>query len=446
MRRFLITCRQAGAGTPLAMARRSWLRQGKGVSAASDLSKLRERFPSLSRNVNGMPAVFADAPGGTQVPEEVVRAMARYLGSSNANEGGAFVTSEETDELIAEARSAGADLVGGAPGEIVFGPNMTTLNFALSRSLARSLGPGDEVVVTVLDHDANVAPWLSAARERGAEVRWVDVDTSDCTLDLDSLDRALGPRTRIVAFTLASNAVGTITAARQVAERARAVGAIVVADAVHYAQHRAIDVRSLGVDVLFCSAYKFFGPHLGLMWARRDHLESWEPYKVRPAPEETPERWETGTQNHEGLAGLVAAVDYLADVGRTFGDPAGDRRGAVVAGMEAIRAYEGTLGARFLEAVAELPEVRLYGISDVERTDERTATFALRIGNRHPREVATELGRRGVFVWDGNYYALAIMERLGLEATGGAVRVGFCHYATAEEVDRVTDELRDLSA
>jgi cysteine desulfurase family protein (TIGR01976 family) len=429
-----------------AMALWCVVRQGSEMSQGPDLSKLRERFPSLSLTLGGRPCVFADAPGGTQVPDEVVQAMARYLRSTNANEGGAFVTSQETDELIGEARVAGADLVGGDPGEVVFGTNMTTLNFALSRSLARHLGPGDEVVVTVLDHDANVAPWLSTARERGAEVRWVDVDSADCTLDLTSLDTALGPRTRIVAFTLASNSVGTITAAREVVARSRAVGAIVVADAVHYAQHRAIDVRSLGVDVLFCSAYKFFGPHLGLMWARRDHLDAWEPYKVRPAPDKAPERWETGTLNHEGLAGLVAAVGYLADVGRIFGNPPkGDRRSAVVAGMKAIRAYEGRLGERFLEAVSELPEVRLYGISEVERANERTPTFAVRVGGRHPREVAAELGRRGIFVWDGNYYALAIMERLGLEATGGAVRVGFCHYATAEEVDRVIDELRDLS-
>ncbi len=411
---------------------------------APDLSKLRERFPSLSRTLNGLPCVFADAPGGTQVPEEVVQAMTAYLRTSNANEGGAFATSEETDRLIAEARAAGADLVGGDPAEVVFGPNMTTLSFALSRSLARQLGPGDEVVVTVLDHDANVAPWLAVARDVGARVRWVDVHASDCTLDLDSLDRAIGPRTRIVAFTMASNAVGTIASAREVVERARAAGAIVVADAVHYAQHRTIDVRALDVDVLFSSAYKFFGPHLGLMWARREHLDAWEPYKVRPASEETPARWETGTQNHEGLAGLVAAVDYLADVGRTFGDPGDSRRSAVVSGMEAIRAYERGLTTRFLEGLAGLPDVRLYGIADQERADERTPTFAVRAGDRHPREIAAELGRRGVFVWDGNYYALAIMQRLGLEDTGGAVRIGYCHYATVEEVDRVIDELRDL--
>ena len=419
------------------------MRQGERMIDEPDLSKLRERFPALARRLEGRACLFADAPGGTQVPEDVIDAMARYLRTSNANEGGAFATSAETDELIGEARRAGADLVGGEPAEIVFGPNMTTLSFALSRSMARRLGPDDEVVVTVLDHDANVAPWVAAARDAGAEVRWVDMDPTDCTLDLDSLDRALGPRTRIVAVTLASNAVGTITAAREVVERARAAGAFVIADAVHYAQHRAIDVRSLGADVLFCSAYKFFGPHLGLMWARRELLEAWEPYKVRPAPNGGPERWETGTQNHEGLAGLVAAVRYLADVGRGFGHPRGeDHRSAVVAGMEAIRAYERGLARRFLEALAELSEVRLFGIADPELADERTPTFAVRVGDRHPREVAEELGRRGVFVWDGNYYALAIMERLGLEETGGAVRIGFCHYSTLDEVDRVVDELR----
>lgn len=413
---------------------------------APDLSALRGRFPGLDREVRGRPAVFADAPGGTQAADTVIEAMAAYLRASNANRGGAFPTSEETDRVVDEARRAGADLLGCDADEVVVGPNMTTLAFALSRSLARTLGPGDEVVVTALDHDANVAPWLLAARDTGAAVRWVDLRAEDGTLDPGSLDAALSERTRVVAFTAASNALGTIPPAREVARRARRAGAVAVLDAVHYTPHRAVDVRDLGVDVLFCSAYKFFGPHLGLMFARRELLDGWEPYKVRPAPDRGPDRWETGTQNHEALAGLVAAVDYLAEVGRKYGSASGGgRRAEVATGMEAIRRYEAGLTVRFLEGLPEVPGARLFGIADPGRAGERTPTFALRLGHRGPRAVAEELGRRGVFVWDGNYYALAVMEALGLEDTGGAVRVGFCHYNTPEEVDRVLGELASLA-
>jgi cysteine desulfurase family protein (TIGR01976 family) len=415
--------------------------------SSPDLSALRGHFPALSREVGGRSAVFADAPGGTQVPGAVIEAVAGYLTRSNANQGGAFVTSEETDRVIHDARRAAADLLDADPGEVVFGPNMTTLAFALSRSLSRSLGPGDDVVVTRLDHDGNVAPWLAAAEDAGAAVRWVDLRDEDGTLDLDSLDRALTERTRIVAFTLASNALGTITPAVEIAERARAAGAIVIGDAVHLAPHRALDVGALQLDVLFCSAYKFFGPHLGLMWARREHLEAWPAYKVRPAPEGPPDRWETGTANHEGLAGLHAAVEYIAAVGRECGQPRGEgRRAAIEAGMEAIRDHEARLTRRFLVGAAEVPGLHLYGIADVQRTGERTPTFALRLGQRPPLLVAEELGRRGVFVWDGNYYALTVMERLGLEESGGAVRVGFCHYNSEDEVDRVVGELGDVAA
>jgi cysteine desulfurase family protein (TIGR01976 family) len=411
-----------------------------------DLSALRDRFPGLARLRDGRPCVFADAPAGTQAADIVIEAIAGYLERSNANTGGAFATSEETDRVIAEARRAGADLLGCDPGEVVFGPNMTTLAFALSRSLGRTLGPDDEVVVTVLDHDANIAPWLLAARDAGVTARWVDVRAEDGTLDLDSLQSALGPRTRLVAFTAASNALGTITPARDIARRIHEAGAVAVADAVHLAPHRAIDVRDLGVDVLFCSAYKFFGPHVGLMYARRELLEEWEPYRVRPAPEEPPDSWEWGTLNHEGLAGFTATVEYLADVGRTFGEPeAQERREEVLAGMDSIRRYEAELSARFLKGLDQIPGVALYGVGEVERTDERAPTFALRLQDRSPRAVAEELGRRGVFVWDGNYYALAIMERLGLEASGGAVRIGFCHYHSVDDVDRVLEELAGLA-
>lgn len=411
-----------------------------------DLSAVRERFPALARTApDGRPFAFLDAPGGTQVPEAVIEAIAAYLRTSNANLHGAFETSRETDQVVEEARRAGADLLGADLGEVVFGPNATTLLFHLSRSIAKELRPGDEVVVTRLDHDANVAPWLLAAEEAGARVRWVDLREEDVTLDEGSFEAALGERTRLVAFTLASNAVGTIPPAARLARRAKEVGAVVVCDGVHLAQHRLIDVAELGADVVVCSPYKIFGPHLGMLWARRELLERWRPAKVRPAPEEPPARWETGTQSHEALAGWAAAVEYLADVGRTYGDPAAPgRRAAVAAAWAAIAPYEQALAERFLAGLEALPHVRLFGIGDRRRLAERTPTFALRVGSQHPAETARALAARGIFVWDGNYYALEVMERLGLEASGGAVRIGFCHYSTPEEVDRVLEELGAL--
>jgi cysteine desulfurase family protein (TIGR01976 family) len=306
--------------------------------------------------------------------------------------------------------------------------------------------PGDEIVVTKLDHDANVRPWVLAAEDAGATVRWVDIRDEDVTLDLDSFDAALTDRTRLVAFTLASNAVGTIPPAADLIRRIHAVGAIAAVDGVHFAQHRALDLRALDADILACSPYKFFGPHLGVLSVRRELLETWTPYKLRPAPDEAPERWETGTQNHEGLAGMVAAVDYLADIGRTYGDLAsGDRRTAVVAGFEAIGAHERELAARFLRGVADIASVRLWGIADENRPDERTPTFAVRVGEQDPLKTATELARRGIYVWDGHYYAITVMERLGLLDSGGAVRIGFCHYHSTDDVDRVLEALTDLA-
>lgn len=413
---------------------------------AFDLSPVRAKFPALSRELGGRPCVFADAPGGTQVPERVIEAMAGYLRTSNANSRGAFATSEETDRVIGEAHRAGADLLGCDPDEVVFGPNATSLLFAVSRSVARTLGPGDEVVVTRLDHDANIRPWITAAEDAGATVKWVDIRDDDVTLDLDSFDAALGPRTKVVAFTLASNAVGTVTPVAEMTRRVRErADALVVCDAVHYAQHRSIDVRRLGADLLVGSPYKIFGPHLGILFGRRELLALWRPYKLRPASDEIPYRWETGTQNHEGYAGFVAAVEYLADLGRTYGHPQGThRRAAVVAAFEAIGAHEAALALRFLDGVDALSHVRLYGIGDRARVDERTPTFAVRVAEQHPLDTAKILGERGVFVWDGNYYAIELMDRLGLEETGGAVRIGFCHYTTPGEVDRVLAELASL--
>ncbi|MEX0989647.1 MAG: cysteine desulfurase-like protein [Actinomycetota bacterium] len=416
--------------------------------AAPDLSVLRSRFPALGRRMDGRPCVFADAPGGSQMPEAVLDAMRDYLVGSNANTHGTFVTSEETDELIARARVAGADLLGADPDQIVFGQNATSLLLAVSRSFGRTLGRGDEVVVTRLDHDANIRPWVLAARDAGAIVRWVDVHDDDVNLDLDSLDAALSDRTRLVAVTLASNAVGTVAPATEVARRAHAAGALVCVDGVHAAQHRSIDVAAIGADIAVCSPYKFFGPHLGMLWAREELLASWEPYKVRPASDAVPDRWETGTLNHEGLAGFVAAVDYLAEIGDTFGAReanVGDRRQRIRRGFDAIGAWERELSDRFLSGLEAIEHVRLFGIGDRARLDERTPTFAVRVGEQPPIETTRALGDRGIFTWDGHYYALELMERLGLEPDlGGAVRIGFCHYSTPDEVDRVLDELATL--
>jgi len=403
-----------------------------------DVGALRTRFPALARTHLGRPCVFADAPGGTQVPREVIAAMASYLERGSANTDGAFDTSRETDALIAAARSAAADLLGAGSDEIVFGQNTTTLAFAFSRAVGRTLRPGDELLVTRLDHDANVAPWLAVAEDTGATLRWVDVRTGDCTLDLDSLAGALSARTKVVAFTLASNAVGTITPAAGIVRLAHEAGAIAVCDAVHLVPHRQAVFRGLDADVLFCSAYKFFGPHLGVMAARAEVMDTLRPYRVRPADDRGPEAWETGTLSHEALAGLVAAVDYLG----SLSGAAIDRGSGLIAGMQAVEAHERTITERFLGELPSVPGARLFGIADPARAGERTPTFALRLGDQHPRESAEALAREGIFVWDGNYYALEIMERLGLEATGGAVRIGFCHYHTLDEVDRVLDALR----
>ena len=408
-----------------------------------DLSNVRSRFPGLAREHDGRAVVFADAPGGSQVPGVVVEAMADYLRRSNANAHGSFASSQETDHVIEEAHRAAADLLNADADEVVFGPNATTLLFAISRSIARTLEPGDEVVVTRLDHDANVRPWVLAAEDAGAGVRWVDVREEDVTLDPESFAAALSERTKVVAFTLASNAVGTVTPAAELVRtvRQRSPHALVACDGVHLAQHRSIDVREIGADLVVCSPYKIFGPHLGILFGRRELLSSLRPYKVRPAEDALPYAFETGTQNHEGFAGWIAAVGYLAELGQ-----GGSRREAVRAAFErAIMPWEGDLSRRFLEGVRTIPAVRLYGIAEPERASERTPTFAIRVADEHPAETAKRLAERGVYLWDGNYYALEIMERLGLEDSGGAVRAGFCHYNTPSEVDRVLEELAALA-
>ncbi len=413
-----------------------------------DLSAIRSRFPALCRLVNGQPAVFFDGPGGTQVPQTVIDAVVDYLTNRNANDHGAFITSQRTDETISAAHAAIADLLNCDADEVVFGANMTTLAFALSRAIGRDLGSGDEIVVTRLDHDANVGPWR-ALEERGVVVRTVDVNIADCTLDMDDCAAAINPRTKLAAVGYASNAVGSINDVQTIIDMAHRVGALAFIDAVHYAPHGPIDVRALDCDFLTCSAYKFFAPHVGCLYGKREHLQRLRPYKVRPASDAIPDRWQTGTQNHEGLAGVAAAVAYLAELGAGVDERAsaiGNRRAALVAAMTAIKTYERTLSERLIAGLLTIPGLTLYGIGEPERFDLRTPTASFRIEGVAPRAIAAYLGERGIFVWNGNFYAIGLTERLGIESSGGMVRVGLTHYNTVAEIDRLLDALRALSA
>jgi cysteine desulfurase family protein (TIGR01976 family) len=410
-----------------------------------DSAWVRAQFPSLRQSVNGHPAIFFDGPAGTQVPQQVVDAISGYLLHSNANNCGAFATSKRTDETIAEARTAMADLLGCAAKEIVFGANMTTLTFALSRAIARELAPGDEIVVTVLDHDANFSPW-KALEERGVVIRQVDIHEADCTLDLDDLKGKITSRTRLVAVGYAANAVGTINDVHDVVRLAHAVDALAFIDAVHYAPHGAIDVRALDCDFLACSTYKFFGPHIGVIYGKAARLQQFQPYKVRPQYDFAPDRWETGTLNHECLAGVTAAVNYLASLGRHAAPGAADRRSALLAAYGAIQKYERTLVSSLIAGLLAIPNLKFYGISDPQRFGHRVPTVAIRMDGYTPLQLAQYLAEQGIFTWDGNYYALNLTERLGVEKEGGLLRVGLVHYNTQEEVDILLCALRKLHA
>ena len=406
-----------------------------------DLLWIRSQFPALAETVNGQPAVFFDGPGGTQVTQGVIDAISGYLSHANANTHGAFLTSARTDAVIANAHQAMADLLGCDPDEVMFGANMTSLTFALARSIGRTIQPGDEIVLTRLDHDANFSPW-HALEERGAVIKIVDVDIEDCTLDMDDMRRQITPKTRLVAVGYASNAVGTINDVAEVVKLAHAVGALCFIDAVHYAPHGPIDVRALDCDFLACSPYKFFAPHMGTIYGKRVHLEQFQPYKVRPASNATPDRWETGTKNHEGMAGVTAAVDYLAALGA--GQEGTTRRTALLAAMNEIQAYERMLSEKLIAGLLEIPGLTFYGIRETERFGQRTPTVAIRIARFSPRELAEQLGERGIFTWDGNYYALNLAERLGVQEDGGMLRIGLVHYNTIEEIERLLVALHEI--
>lgn len=410
---------------------------------ALDLTWVRSQFPSLAQRVNGQPAVFLDGPGGTQVPERVIDAISDYLKQDNANTAGAYATSRRTDSMIAGARSAMADFLGCDPDEVVFGPNMTSLTFAISRSIGRALGPGDEIVLTHLDHDANISPWRGL-EERGVSIQMAEIHEDDCTLDMDDLARKISSRTKLVAVGYASNAVGTINDVKKIIRLAHERGAMAYIDAVHYAPHGPIDVRALDCDFLVCSTYKFFGPHMGVLYGKREHLKRLEPYKVRANTNAIPNRWEWGTLNHECITGITACVDYLADLGRQVNPAASGLRAAVLAAYEAIQKHERGLMGNLIAGLDAIPGLKLYGISDPKRFDQRCPTLAVRIKGRTPLDLATRLGERGFFIWDGNYYALNLTERLDVEKDGGFLRIGLAHYNTAEEVERFLAALQEI--
>jgi cysteine desulfurase family protein (TIGR01976 family) len=412
---------------------------------AFDVEALRRQFPALSIDDGGRPVALFDGPGGTQVPETVIAAVADYYRTSNANHDGPFLTSRRSDARVHEAHQAMADMLGAASAdEIKFGANMTSLTFHISRSIGATLASGDEIVVTILDHEGNVGPWKALAADRGLVVRTVDIRESDVTLDLATLDAVLSDRTRLVAVGYASNAVGTINPVAEIVRRAHAVGAWTYVDAVHAAPHLPIDVQALGTDFLACSTYKFFGPHAGVLYGRADVLEALPTYKLRPAYD----KFETGTGNFEGLAGVTAAVDYLAGVGVTCGGTPADRsrRDRVIGGMSAIRNYELALYRHLADGLDAIPGLTMFGIIDRLRFDERTPTAALRLDGIAPRDVAAALGDEGIAVWDGDFYATGLIERLGLAESGGVVRIGLTHYNTAAEVDRLVDALGRIAA
>ena len=401
-----------------------------------DITSVRSGFPSLSRTLDGQPVAYLDGPGGTQVHGSVIDAMSGFMARGGSNLDGAFATSRETEEVVDNARDAVADLFGCDSSEVVFGQNMTSLTYAMSRALSRTWGPGDNIVVTRLDHDANVSPWMQAARDAGVDIRFVDFDPENgCSLELGSLDAALDARTRLVAFTHASNAVGTITPVAEIVRAAHDVGALTYVDAVHHTPHGLVDVKESDTDFLVASAYKWFGPHTGCLFGKARVLEAIGPYKLRPAPDSSPDRWETGTQSFESLAGVTAAVNYIASLGT--GDT---RRKRIVSAYEAISEHEMMLSDRFLSSIRSMDRVTLYGKPTPEG---RTPTFAIDVDGVSPAAIAERLGSVGCFVWSGNYYAYEVMHRLE-KVPEGLVRIGFAHYNTPEEVDRVVAELDAL--
>lgn len=413
-----------------------------------DINRIRRQFPALQTG-----AIYFDNPAGTQVPQHVLERMHRYLTETNANHGGAFHTSRESDAVILQARQAAADFLNAPqPENIVFGSNMTSLTFHISRSLAHWIAPGDKIVVTRLDHDANISPWTIIARERDADVIWVDFNPEDGRLNMEAMAKAIEQKPRLIAVGYASNALGTINPVKKIIEMAHQVNALTYIDAVQYAPHGPIDVQALDCDFLVCSAYKFFGPHVGVLYGKLDLLEKLPAYKVRPAPEHPPEKFETGTGNFEGYAGVLGALEYLAAIGQTYGSSYTEKYSPKYEGrklllkqaMATIRAYEFELSRKLITTLQEIPGAHIYGLTDLRHLEERVPTVSFTLKNIHPRHIANALDKKGIYVWDGNYYALAVTERLGLEESGGMVRVGPVHYNTVDEIEQLGAALNEL--
>ena len=408
-----------------------------------NLTKLRRQFPALMQQVAGKSPIFLDGPGGSQVPQSVLSAMSAYLGYYNSNLGGAFFSSDKTVELMANARQAAADLLN-APSrdQIVFGANMTSLTFSFSRAISRDWQAGDEIIVTNADHFSNVSSWQQAAQDKGVKVNAARINEADCSLDLAHLASLLNSNTKLVAVTYASNTTGSINDIQRIVAMAHEVGALVYVDAVHYAPHELVDVQALDCDFLACSAYKFFGPHLGMVYGKREHLEGFTPYKVEPAKDVIPGRWETGTQSFEALAGLIAAVDYIADISEL--DDSHSRREKLTVAFAKTKQHEMALSEHFLTRLVNYPKIKLFGIDDLERLSERTPTFALTFAGLEPRQVSEFLGKQHICVWDGNFYAQGLCEQLGVLDKGGVVRIGCMHYNTIEELDQLFDLFDEL--
>lgn len=410
------------------------------MSLSQNLSQIRAQFPSLQRS-----DIYFDNPGGTQVPTQVIERMTQYLTTYNTNRGGAFVTSKQSDAVLDDARLATAEFLNASrPEEIVFGPNMTTLTLSLARALGRELSKGDSIVVTRLDHDANISPWMHLAQDKGCELHWADFDVEDGTLQMDSLVAALETRPKLVAVGYASNALGTINPVKQITQMAHDVGAKVFIDAVQYAPHGITDVQDLACDYLACSAYKFFGPHVGILYGKYDLLDEAGAYKVRPASDLPPGKFETGTQNHEGIAGTLGALEYIAWLADSFGAGGETRQDKLHEGMRLIQTYEIDVSNALIQTLENVPGVTVYGLTDPARTGERVPTIAFNKDGYTPRQIAEYLAGEGMYVWNGNYYALAVTERLGVESSGGMVRVGPVHYNTLEEIERLGHALMKL--
>jgi cysteine desulfurase family protein (TIGR01976 family) len=419
------------------------------TSLSTGINLVRKQFPSLDR-----PAIFLDNPAGTQIAKHSLERINKYLLENNANHEGQFETSRKSDEILHEAHAAMADFLNASrPEEIIFGNNMTTLTLHISRSLARNLQAGDNILVTRLDHDANIAPWMLVAEDKGCNLLWVDIDVEDGTLDVDDFARALEEKPKIAAFGYASNLLGTVNPVKKLTKMAHDAGALVYIDAVQYAPHGPIDVQDIGCDFLVCSSYKFFGPHAGALYGKYDLLNELKPYKVRPASNDLPYKFETGTQNHEGIAGVLGALEYLQWLGRQFGadqesgwKEAGfsGRRLELKMGMSAMQAYESELSRALIGIIQSVPGTRIYGITDLNRLDERVPTVSFTMEGKDPEKIARAIGDEGIYVWDGHNYALAIVERLGLLEKGGMIRVGPVHYNTFDELEKFGEALRKV--